>query len=85
MRAITGIDSRAQTAHDLAARSDPERLPARVARLLIERGTQSVQSRRAEYRDWQTQERERHASHDHDTDQHRSSHRDQCMDYGLDL
>jgi conjugative relaxase-like TrwC/TraI family protein len=85
MRTITGSDNRAQTAHDFASRTAAEHLPARMARLLIERRSQSVQSRRVEYRDWQTQELHRQATHGRDIDQHRSRGREQSTDYSLDL
>jgi conjugative relaxase-like TrwC/TraI family protein len=85
MRTIIATDGRAQTAHDLAAHTDPERLPAHVAGLLIERRAHVAQLRSAEYRDWRTQELQRHASQDRDINQHHGSRRDQFMDYGLDL
>ncbi|WP_165618196.1 hypothetical protein [Mycolicibacterium porcinum] len=56
-----------------------------MASILIERRTDSVHSRRAKYRDWQTQELKRQAIRYRDTHQHHGSHRDQFMDCGLDL
>jgi ATP-dependent exoDNAse (exonuclease V) alpha subunit len=85
MRAIMAADTRTYTAHDFAACTDPQRLPSRVARSLIGRRTQAVQTRRAEFRSWQTQGRQHQASDDRDIDNHRSRNRDQSMDYGLDL
>jgi hypothetical protein len=85
LRTITSTDSPVQTAHDLAAYTDHERLPAGVARLLIDRRALGVQMRRAEYRDWQTQELRRQATHDRDIDPHRSRAREQSTDYSLDL
>ena len=86
MRAIMATDSRAQTAHDLAAGTEPEQLPALVARLLIDRRAKAAQTRRAEYRSWQAaQARERQANRDRNIDERRSRDREQSMDYGLDL
>jgi hypothetical protein len=53
---IANHDDRAHTAHDIAADTDQELLPARVASLL-ERRTHAVQARRATYRHWQEQTR----------------------------
>jgi hypothetical protein len=51
-RQIIATDSRAQTAHERAAETGRERLPIRVAALLIDRRTHTVQTRRAAYRHW---------------------------------
>ena len=51
-RQIIATDARAQTAHDLAAETGRERLPMRVAALLIDRRTHTVQTRRAAHRHW---------------------------------
>jgi hypothetical protein len=85
MRAILARESLDQTAHDLAAGTDPEQLPERVARLLIDHRAQAVQSRRATYQSWQAKTREPQANRERDTDQHLSRDREQSMDYSVDL
>ncbi|MGV0717174.1 MobF family relaxase [Mycolicibacterium sp. XJ662] len=85
MRTITATDSGAQTAHDFASRTDAEHLPARMARLQIERRVQAVQMRRAEYRSWQAHQCQREANHERDIDQHRIRAREQSTGYSLDL
>jgi len=49
-RQVIAPDARAQTAHELAAEIGRERLPTRVAELLINRRTHPMQTRRAAYR-----------------------------------
>jgi hypothetical protein len=85
MRAIIATDTRAQTAHDVAAGTDSDQLPPLVARLLINRRAQAVQMRRAAYRTWQADARERQAGRERDIDQHVSRSREQSTDYGLEL
>jgi hypothetical protein len=85
MRAIIATDRRAQTADDLAAGTDPQQLPALVARLLIDRRPQAVQMRRATSRSWRAEVRQRQASRESDIDQHLSRGREQSMDYGLEF
>ena len=85
MRAIIGTDHRAETAHRLAAGTDPEQLPPLVARLLIDRHAQVVQTRRATYQSWQAEARQRQASLDRDFDQHMSRDREQSTGCGLEL
>jgi hypothetical protein len=80
-RHIIATDLRAQTAHDLAAETGCERLPMRVAALLIDRRTHTVQTRRADYRHWCSNARERSAGQEHSTDQHLH----QSVDYSLEL
>jgi hypothetical protein len=78
---IIATDARAQTAHDLAAQTGRERLPTRVAALLIDRRTHTAQTRRAAYRQWCSQAQERSAGHEQSTDHHLH----QSLDYGLEL
>ena len=80
-RQIIATDARAQTAHDLAAETGRQRLPTRVAALLIDHRTHTVQTRRAAYRQWCSRPQQRSAGHQQSTDQHRH----QSLDYGLDL
>jgi hypothetical protein len=85
MRAIVATDSAAQTAHNLAAGTDPEQLSPLVARVLIERRAQAVQARRRTYQGWHVQTRDRQAGRERDTDQRLSRDQQQPMDYGLEL
>jgi hypothetical protein len=62
-----------------------DQLPALVARLLINRRARAVQMRRASYRTWQADARERQAGRERDIDQHVSRSREQSTDYGLEL
>ena len=78
---IIATDARAQTAHDLAAATGRERLPMRVAALLIDRRAHTLQARRAVYHRWCSTAQERSASHEQSTDQHRH----QSLDDGLEL
>jgi hypothetical protein len=80
-RHIIATDARAQTAHELAAEPGRERLPTRVAALLIDRRTHTVQTRRAAYRNWCSKAQERSAGHEQSPDQHLH----QSLDYSLDL
>jgi conjugative relaxase-like TrwC/TraI family protein len=85
MRAVIARGSLDQTAHDLAAGTDPEQLPERVARLLIGHRAQAVQTRRTTYQRWQAPTKQRQTNRERDTNQHLSRDREQSMDYGLDL
>jgi ATP-dependent exoDNAse (exonuclease V) alpha subunit len=80
-RHIIATDARAQTAHDLAAQTSRERLPDRVAALLIDRRTHTVEDRRAAHRQWRSTAQERSAGHEHSSDQHLH----QSLDDGLEL
>jgi ATP-dependent exoDNAse (exonuclease V) alpha subunit len=80
-RQIIATDARAQTAHELAAETGRERLPVRVAALLIDRRTHTVQTRRGAYRHWCSKAQERLAGHEHSTSQHLH----QSRDYSLEL
>jgi hypothetical protein len=80
-RQIIATDARAQIAHELDAETGPERLPMRLAALLIDRRTHTVQTRQAAYRRWCSKAQERSADHEHSTDQHLH----QSLDYGLEL
>jgi hypothetical protein len=53
----------------------------RVAALLIDRRTHTVQTRRADYRHWCSNAQEPSAGHEHSTDQHLH----QSVDYSLEL
>ena len=80
---IANHDDRAHTAHDIAAETDAEQLPDRVASLLARR-TVAVQARRTAYRKWneaaqELLERQRWI------DQHLSRSQDQGLDHGIDL
>ena len=68
---IANHDDRAHTAHDIAADTDQELLPARVASLL-ERRTHAVQARRAAYRQWQEQTQDMAAEQQRWIEQHTS-------------
>jgi hypothetical protein len=70
IRAIIATDRRAQTAHDLTLGTDPEQLPALVARLLIDRRAHAVQTGRATYRSQQAEARQRQATRVRGIDQH---------------
>jgi ATP-dependent exoDNAse (exonuclease V) alpha subunit len=80
-RHIIATDARPRTAHELAAETGPERLPTRVAELLIDPRTHTVQTRRAAYRHWCSTAQQRSAGHQHSTDQHLH----QSRDYSLEL
>jgi hypothetical protein len=80
-RQVIATDARAQTAHELAAEIGRERLPTRVAELLIDRRTHPVQTRRAAYRHWCSRAQQRFAGHEHSTSQHLH----QSRDYSLEL
>jgi ATP-dependent exoDNAse (exonuclease V) alpha subunit len=87
VRSIVGNrDDQAHTAHDVAATTDQELLPARVASLL-ERRTHAVRARRTAYRHWYEETQEQLAQRQQWIDQHLSRDRgqDQSLDYGLDL
>jgi hypothetical protein len=80
---IANHDDRAHTAHYIAAETDTEQLPDRVASLLARR-TVAVQARRTAYRQWneaaqELLERQRWI------DQHLSRSQDQGLDHGIDL
>jgi hypothetical protein len=81
---IANHDDRAHTAHDIAADTDQELLPARVASLL-ERRTHAVQARRAAYRHWQEQTQDMLAEQQWWIEQHISCSQHQGLDYGLGL
>ena len=80
-RQIIATVARAQTAHELAAETGRERLPARVAELLIDRRTHTVQMRRAAYRQWCSKTQQRSAGHE----QSAGLHLHQSLDYSLEL
>jgi hypothetical protein len=80
-RQIIATDARAQTAHDLAAETGRERLPMRVAALLICRRTHTVQTRRAAQRHWCSKAQARSAGHQQSADQHLH----ESLDYSLEL
>jgi hypothetical protein len=78
---IIATDARAQTAHEFAAETRRERLPTRVAELLIDRRTHTVQTRRAAYRRWCSKAQQRPAGHEQSADQHLHP----SLDYSLEL
>jgi hypothetical protein len=83
---IANHDDRAHTAHDIAANTDREQLPHRVASLLNRR-TQAVQSRRAAYRHWQEETQQLVAERQRWIEQHISRGQDLGVDRsdGLEL
>jgi hypothetical protein len=85
MRTILATDVRAQTVHDFAAGAEPRNLPERVARVLFDRRSRAVQTRRAEYRDWQVEPPKSQAHHDRDIHQVRGRDRQLSVDYGVEL
>jgi hypothetical protein len=68
-------------AHDVAAETGRERLPMRVAALLIDRRTHTVQRRRAAHRHWCSKAQARSAGHQQSADQHLC----ESLDYSLEL
>jgi hypothetical protein len=83
---IADRDERVHTAHAVAAATDHEQLPDRVASLL-DRRAHAVQGRRVAYRHWNEEVQEQIAERQRWIDQHvsRDLGRDRSPDYGLDL
>ena len=87
VRGIIGAgDERARTAHDVAAETDRDQLPDRVASLLEHR-TRAVAARRTAYRHWHHEIEDLAAERQQRIDQHlnRDRSQDHSLDYGLDL
>jgi conjugative relaxase-like TrwC/TraI family protein len=80
-RYIIANDARVHTAHDLAAQSERELLPDKVAALLIDRRTQAVQMWRTAYRQRDSSAYEWSAGEEPRTDRHIH----QSLDEGLEL
>ena len=81
---IASHDEQPHTAHDVAAATDREHLPDRVASLL-DRRAQAVAARRTAYRHWVDAMQQQAAERERWIDRHLSRSRDQSRDYGLDL
>jgi len=84
VRAIIATrDKWAQTAHDVAAETNPEQLPDAVRCLLSQRGARTVHARRDGYQRWHAEVQDRLADRMRSTEQHLRT--DQNSDYGIDL
>lgn len=85
IRAIIATrDQQPRTAHDIAAVTDHDQLPQRVA-VLLDRRAAAVQRRRAAYRQWHQEVQEMAAERQRFIDQHLSRGRDRGLDYGMEL
>src|SRR5271166_6367239 len=78
---IANHDDQPQTAHDVAARTKPEHLPALVKRLAVQRRVSALHGRRATYQQWREETQQLVAQHERWIDQITS--RDRAKEHTL--